>query len=35
MLKEIVRNIDKKAFIIVTDVKEVMGEGFKEFNKEI
>ena len=35
VLKEIVRNIDKKAFIIVTDVKEVMGEGFKEFNKEI
>ena len=35
VLKEIVRNIDKKAFIIVTDVKEVMGEGFKEFNKDL
>lgn len=35
ILKEIVRNIDKKAFIIVTDVKEVMGEGFKEFNKDL
>lgn len=29
-LKEIVRQCDSKAFIIVTDVREVFGEGFKE-----
>lgn len=31
-LKEIVRKIDTKAFVIVADVREVLGEGFKEYN---
>lgn len=30
-LKEIVRLSDPRAFIIVTDVREVLGEGFKEY----
>ncbi|MCT4542489.1 MAG: YitT family protein [Vallitalea sp.] len=30
-LKEIVREIDKSAFVIVADVKEVLGEGFIEY----
>ena len=30
-LKELVRGIDPKAFIIITDVREVLGEGFKEY----
>ena len=30
-LKEVVREIDKNAFIIVSDVKEVLGEGFIEY----
>lgn len=31
-VKDIVRQIDSKAFIIVTDVREVLGgEGFKEY----
>jgi len=30
ILKEIVNKIDKKSFIIVTDVREVLGEGFKD-----
>lgn len=29
-LKEIVREIDPRAFVIITDVHEVLGEGFKE-----
>lgn len=29
-LKEIVRKIDPRAFVIITDVHEVLGEGFKE-----
>lgn len=29
-VKSIVRNIDKKSFVIVTDVKEVVGEGFSD-----
>ncbi|MCL6590500.1 MAG: YitT family protein [Firmicutes bacterium] len=29
-LKELVRRIDPRAFIIITDVHEVLGEGFKE-----
>lgn len=33
-LKDIVRQIDKRAFIIVTDVREVLGEGFKEYVHE-
>ena len=28
-LKQLVYNLDKKAFVIVTDVREVLGEGFK------
>jgi uncharacterized membrane-anchored protein YitT (DUF2179 family) len=31
-LKELVRQIDPKAFIIITDVHEVLGEGFKEYD---
>lgn len=30
-LKEIVRDIDKNAFVIVADVREVVGEGFVEY----
>ena len=30
-LKSIVRTIDPRAFLIVSDVREVLGEGFKEF----
>ncbi len=30
-LKEIVESVDKKAFIILTDVREVLGEGFKNY----
>ncbi len=30
IVKDIVRGIDSNAFVIVTDVKEVVGEGFKE-----
>lgn len=30
-VKELVRKIDRHAFIIVTDVREVLGEGFKEY----
>lgn len=32
MLKEIVWDIDKKAFIILTDIREVLGEGFKTYD---
>ncbi|RKD25314.1 Uncharacterized membrane-anchored protein YitT, contains DUF161 and DUF2179 domains [Caminicella sporogenes DSM 14501] len=32
-LKEIVHNIDKKAFIMVSTIHEVLGEGFTEINK--
>lgn len=31
-LKQIVSSIDEKAFVIVADVREVLGEGFKEYN---
>ncbi|MBN2221600.1 MAG: YitT family protein [Vallitaleaceae bacterium] len=31
LLKEIVRDIDKAAFVIVADVREVVGEGFIEY----
>lgn len=31
-LKDIVREVDKKAFVIITDAYEVLGEGFKPFN---
>ena len=30
-LKEIVSSIDKKAFVILTDIREVLGEGFKTY----
>ncbi len=30
-LKEIVRDIDYNAFVIVADVREVVGEGFIEY----
>lgn len=33
-LKEIVKNSDPKAFIIVTDVREVLGEGFIEYHAQ-
>ena len=33
-LKEIVKNIDSSAFIIVNDSVEVRGKGFKDLNKE-
>lgn len=33
-VKEIVRDIDPKAFVIVSDVHEVLGEGFIEYTKE-
>ena len=29
-LKELVKEIDPKAFVILTDIREVLGEGFKE-----
>lgn len=31
-LKELVLNIDKNAFVIVTDAREVLGEGFQEYH---
>ena len=34
-VKEIVRFYDKNAFIIVTDVKEVMGEGFADMDTDM
>ena len=34
-LKEIVTNIDKKAFVIVADVREVLGEGFRDFDSKL
>ena len=30
-LKEIVKSVDEKAFIILTDIREVLGEGFKTY----
>jgi uncharacterized membrane-anchored protein YitT (DUF2179 family) len=32
LLKEIVREVDNKAFIILTDIREVLGEGFKTYD---
>jgi len=32
MLKSIVKSIDQKAFIILADVREVLGEGFKNYD---
>lgn len=34
VLKDIVNEIDPKAFVIVSEVKEVLGEGFQEYKKE-
>jgi Uncharacterized conserved protein len=34
-LKEIVQDIDERAFIILTDAREVLGEGFQNYNREI
>lgn len=31
-LKEMVREIDKKAFIVLADIREVLGEGFKTYD---
>ncbi len=31
-LKEIVKEVDKKAFVILTDIREVLGEGFKTYD---
>ena len=31
-LKKLIKRVDSKAFIIVSDVNEVLGEGFKEIN---
>ena len=33
-LKRIVRDNDPEAFLTITDVSEVLGEGFKELDKE-
>lgn len=33
-LKEVVYAVDKSAFVMVTDIHEVLGEGFKEIRKE-
>lgn len=34
VLKNLVNEVDPKAFIIVSDVREVLGEGFQEYKKE-
>ncbi len=34
MLKEVVHEIDKSAFVVVGDVREVHGEGFIEHRKD-
>lgn len=34
LLKDIVNEIDPKAFVIVSEVREVLGEGFQEYKKE-
>ena len=34
-VKEIVSGIDERAFVIVADVREVLGEGFKDFDNEL
>ena len=33
-LKDLVNEVDPNAFVIVSDVKEVLGEGFQEYKKE-
>ncbi|PNT91135.1 YitT family protein [Clostridium thermosuccinogenes] len=32
MLKEIVKDMDERAFVILTDIREVLGEGFKTYD---
>jgi uncharacterized membrane-anchored protein YitT (DUF2179 family) len=34
-LKAIVREIDANAFVILTDVREVVGEGFKNYEHDM
>lgn len=34
-VKEIVHSIDSKAFVIVSDVREVLGEGFLEYGRDM
>ena len=34
VLKNLVNDIDPKAFVIVSDVREVLGEGFQEYKQE-
>ena len=33
-VEEIVTEIDPNAFVIVSDVREVLGEGFQEYSQE-
>jgi uncharacterized membrane-anchored protein YitT (DUF2179 family) len=33
-LKNLVNDVDPEAFVIVSDVREVLGEGFQEYQKE-
>ena len=33
-LKALVAEVDPYAFVIVSDVREVLGEGFQEYSKE-
>ena len=33
-LKEIVNDVDPEAFVIVSDVREVLGEGFMEYSSQ-
>ena len=34
VLKDIVNDTDPSAFVIVSEVREVLGEGFQEYKKE-
>ena len=34
-VEEIVADIDPDAFVIVSDVREVLGEGFQEYSQEV
>ena len=33
-VKEIVNDVDSSAFVIVSDVREVLGEGFLEYSDD-
>jgi uncharacterized membrane-anchored protein YitT (DUF2179 family) len=35
LMKRVIKEIDPKAFVVVTDVHEVLGEGFKGFDNKI